>query len=421
MDSTSGDIENRLTIHHIGGRNGTIGVDIPKNFLKESILVMYDADKDSIEFTEERVESVYGKSIVLPYCMGGKIGKAPFHINKDPFTSSNIPTNAEFKDYYQFYGNQDYIWGEATACSETRDLDVITLDSLVLNENSNIPKPDFLSLDTQGSEYEILQGAQNTLSSNVLAVRCEIEFYPLYKDQKLFLDIFDLLSSQNFQFIEFTNLGRLSPYRGPINIRGRSFTAFGDALFFKNFSQLKESVADPTELYISAHKLSLIALIHGQVEFAIHVLNQANSLPCDDKKTEEFRKQNFYVFLNKLYLQVRKSDLLYPKSFSETLVSSEKRKRPASESSISFRKKIKNAVKKYSLVLNSARFLLNFPKRAKYFFLRLTRIWFLSFSSVEKIFIEYGLIEIAKIIRQNRINQQIFASRKPVNSNETRQ
>ena len=32
--------------------------------------------------------------------MGGKNGKASFHINKDPFTSSNIPINDEFKDYY---------------------------------------------------------------------------------------------------------------------------------------------------------------------------------------------------------------------------------------------------------------------------------------------------------------------------------
>lgn len=420
MDPTARNIEKRLTIHHIGGRNGTTGMKIPAKFLKESVLVMYDADQDSIEWAEERVDSVYGEAIVLPYCMGGKNGKALFHINNDPFTSSNIPTNDEFKDYYFFYGNHDYIWGEATACAETRDLEVITLDSLVSSGDSEIPKPDFLSLDTQGSEYEILKGAQNILSSNVLAVRCEIEFYPLYKDQKLFSDVFNLLNSQNFQFIEFTHLGDLSPFRGPVNIRGRSFTAYGDALFYKNFPQLKESFPDPTELYIAAHKLSLIATIHGHVEFAIDILNQANLLSYDERLTTEFREQNFYIFLNKLYKQANKPDLLYPKSFSEGLVP-QKEKIESSSSSVSslpLRKQIKNVVKKYPLILNVARFLLNFPKRAKCFFLQLTRIRFITFSPVEKIFVEYGFIEIAKIIRQNRRDQQIFASKKPKTRNE---
>ena len=95
MDLTARNIEKRLTIHHIGGRNGTIGTSIPPNFLKESVLIMYDADKDCIEWAEERVENIYGKSIVLPYCMGGNNSKVPFHINNDPFTSSNIPTNIE--------------------------------------------------------------------------------------------------------------------------------------------------------------------------------------------------------------------------------------------------------------------------------------------------------------------------------------
>jgi FkbM family methyltransferase len=346
--------------------------------------------------------------------MGGNNSKVPFHINNDPFTSSNIPTNTEFKDYYYFNTNHDYVWGEASSCSETRSLEMATLDKLLFTHESKIPKPDFLTLDTQGSEYEILQGAQNALNSSVLAVHCEVEFCPLYKEQKLFSDIFNLLNSQHFQFIEFTRLGNLSPFRGAVNIRGRSFTAFGDALFFKNFSQLKESIEDPTELYVAAHKLCLIATIYGQVEFAVDILNQVNSLSWDDKATAEFRKQKFFIFLDKLYKEVSKSDTFYPKSFAESTNLSRKKTGPSSSSAppLTFRKQIKNSLKKYPLILNSIRYLLNFPKKTKHFFLRLTRFWFLPFSPVEKIFIEHGLLKIAKIIRKNRSNQQIFASRK---------
>jgi FkbM family methyltransferase len=409
-------------MHHIGGRNGSYGTYIPPDFLKETVLVMYDADKDSIEYTEERVENVFAESIVLPYCMGGKNGKASFHINKDPFTSSNIPTNDEFKDYYYFSHSHDYVWGEGSECLEVRDLEVITLDTLMSKDGTNIPKPDLLTLDTQGSEYEILQGAEDLLSSNVLAVRCEIEFFPLYKDQKLFTDIFNLLSSHTFQFVEFTHLGKLSPFRGPVSIRGKSFTGFGDALFFKNFSQLKESIQDPNELYIAAHKLSLIAVLYGQIEFAIDILNQVKLLNYDEKSTAEFREQKCFAFLGKLQKCVNQMDHFYPKSFSETVVAPPKEKKSLfshSESDPTLKKRVKNAMKKYRSIVNVARFVLNFSRKVKRFIFRLTRIRFLAFSPFEKIFISYGLLETAKIIRQNRMNQQIYASKKSKTPQET--
>ncbi|MBT5471056.1 MAG: FkbM family methyltransferase [Nitrospina sp.] len=422
MDLKAMDLEKRLIIHHIGGRNGSYGTYIPPDFLKETVLVMYDADKDSIEYTEKRVENVFAESIVLPYCMGGKNGKASFHINKDPFTSSNIPTNDEFKDYYYFSHSHDYVWGEGSECLEVRDLEVITLDTLMSKDGTNIPKPDLLTLDTQGSEYEILQGAEDLLSSNVLAVRCEIEFFPLYKDQKLFTDIFNLLSSHNFQFVEFTHLGKLSPFRGPVSIRGKSFTAFGDALFFKNFSQLKESIQDPNELYIATHKLSLIAVLYGQIEFAIDILNQVELLNYDEKSTAEFREQKCFAFLGKLQKCVNQMDHFYPKSFSETVVAPPKEKKNPfshSEPVPTFKKRVKNAMKKHRSILNVARFVLNFSRKVKHSIFRLTRIRFLAFSPFEKIFIEYGLLETAKIIRQNRMNQQIYASKKSKPPQET--
>ena len=420
MDLKARNLEKRLTIHHIGGRNGSFGTYVPPDFLKETVLVMYDADQDSIEYTKERVESVFAESIVLPYCMGGKNGKASFHINKDPFTSSNIPTNDEFKDYYCFSHNHDYVWGEGSECQEVRDLEVITLDTLMSKDDTNIPKPDLLTLDTQGSEYEILQGAEGLLNSNVLAVRCEVEFFPLYKDQKLFSDIFNLLSSHNFQFVEFTHLGKLSPFRGPVNIRGKSFTAYGDALFFKNFSQLKESIQDPNELYIAAHKLSLIAVLYGQIEFAIDILNQVKLLNCDEKSTAVFREQKCFAFLDKLQKHVNQMDHFYPKSFSETVVAPLK-KSPSSHSEPvpTFKKRVKNAMKKHPSIVNAARFMLNFSRKVKHFIFRLTRIRFLAFSPFENFFISYGLLETAKIIRQNRMNQQIYASKKSKPPQET--
>ena len=412
MNQKSQNIEERLTIHHIGGRSGSLGaVEIPSDFLKETIVVMYDADPDCTDHIAKMIENDYYKSIVLPYCIGGKNGKTSFHINNCPFTSSTLPTNPAFKDYYHFNKStdyvHDYVWGEASKCSETRNIEMVSLDSLISDHKPEIPKPDILSLDTQGSEYEILQGAHNILNSNVLAVHCEVEFLPFYKNQKLFPDIFNLLSSQHFQFIEFTSLERVSPFRGPIDNRGRSFTAAGDAVFFKSFSQLKKTIPNLSELYIAGHKLCLIATFYGQVEFAMDILNQLNKLPYDTNTTAEFRKQNYYIFLDKLHNEANKSNNLYPKSFSEIPTRSLEKVPSAS------RKKIKDLLAKYPSILTTVRYLLHSPKKINYFFARLTKTKILFFSPFEKIFIEYGLSKIAKIIRKNRIDQGVFASQHP--------
>lgn len=61
-------------------------------------------------------------------------------------------------------------------------MDGVTLDTLIVDSGGRIPLPDFLSLDTQGSELEILSGSPHATGS-ALAVVCEVEFLPLYRGQ----------------------------------------------------------------------------------------------------------------------------------------------------------------------------------------------------------------------------------------------
>lgn len=59
---------------------------------------------------------------------------------------------------------------------EVREITVecATLDDLVRREN--LPPPDFLKLDTEGSELRVLRGGQQTLAGEVLGVYCEVGY-----------------------------------------------------------------------------------------------------------------------------------------------------------------------------------------------------------------------------------------------------
>lgn len=59
--------------------------------------------------------------------------------------------------------------------------------------------PEILLIDTQGCEYEIMEGATETLKS-VKAILCEWSKQQIYEGQKLYDDLNDLLDRAGFKF-----------------------------------------------------------------------------------------------------------------------------------------------------------------------------------------------------------------------------
>ena len=85
----------------------------------------------------------------------------------------------------------------------TIEVEVDTLDN-ILGHLSHI---DYLKLDTQGSEYEILQGAKNLLKVTD-KIKCEVEFTEWYEGQKLEKDVIKLLSEYGFEEKERKNASK---------------------------------------------------------------------------------------------------------------------------------------------------------------------------------------------------------------------
>ena len=91
-------------------------------------------------------------------------------------------------------------------------------------------KVDFIKIDTQGGELEILKGGRKTLD-NVFGLELELGFAPIYTAQPLFKEIEDFLEKHDFIFVDFVSLRRWE--RNDIN---SSFgqLVFGDGLFMKS-------------------------------------------------------------------------------------------------------------------------------------------------------------------------------------------
>lgn len=74
------------------------------------------------------------------------------------------------------------------------------LDDLIEQENIILDDNVFTKIDVQGFEYEVLLGGMNTISKSKVII-CEVSFEVLYKNQKLYDDVYDLLKKMGFRFI----------------------------------------------------------------------------------------------------------------------------------------------------------------------------------------------------------------------------
>jgi hypothetical protein len=68
-----------------------------------------------------------------------------------------------------------------------------TIASRYLNQKSKL----FIKIDTQGFEWQVLDGASETLKQ-ALGVLCELSLVPLYGGQRLWRDIVDRLETEGF-------------------------------------------------------------------------------------------------------------------------------------------------------------------------------------------------------------------------------
>ena len=259
-----------ITYHHIGGRNGTYPLPLKAGpLLKDFHLVLYDADDNCLQqMHKAQGDSEWGQLSIFPYCIGGETGQGLFHLNYHPTTNSLYP----FNDIYQRYNMVDnpvygqYVLGDACKLIETVDLELFSLKDVLVKEN--ISSLDFISLDVQGAEYDILFGSKDIIQEKCVGVQLEAEFVKLYKGQKTFFDINVLMEEMGFELLELESFGRFAPMPLPVGFRGKEQPLYAEAIYIKSIDSLLKS-GDDEQIY----KAALFSLIHKKVGLCLKLLS----------------------------------------------------------------------------------------------------------------------------------------------------
>lgn len=200
-----------------------------------------------------------------PIALGAKKGMDELVLCSQATNHSLLEPNLDFNHRYQMTKWQ--IVGREKL--ETELLDTILFEKLHTNNHWG----EFIKLDTQGTEFEILQGAKRTLTERTVAIMTEVSFCEIYKKQKLFSDIELSLREHGFSFYGFTKIHTRSC---KLLDKQKHVTAerlfYADAVFFKDPlpgpSYLKN--VDDRGLYV----LFTTALLLGYYDFALELASK---------------------------------------------------------------------------------------------------------------------------------------------------
>ncbi len=201
-----------MTICNVGSRKLSSQDDYAsqdwKYFIPHLSIYGIDADADACEEANIELErqSINWTEKHVRLALGESIKESTLHVTKDSMCSSLYPPNEPYLARFQRLL-------ELMSLELTVKIDITTLDEFCKAEGIN--EIDFLQIDVQGAELDVLMGGAEILKQSVLAIQTEVEFSPLYVNQPLFADVDTYLRRESFTLFDL-NFGHRQRVGSPI-------------------------------------------------------------------------------------------------------------------------------------------------------------------------------------------------------------
>ena len=171
---------------------------------------------------------------------------------KDNFDLHNIKK----KDYSNYDITREY------------EVQCDTLDNLL--QEINIKNLDYLKIDTQGAELEILKGMSNY---NPLLIRLEVHIFSMYKDVPSWHELLNYLYKMNYVLIDWKGIGS----------HNTRIPAEMDMIFIPNFTndEGKKAILNSKSKFLS------LMLIFGQLNLLKIIMRKFNIHNQEIEKFED--------------------------------------------------------------------------------------------------------------------------------------
>jgi FkbM family methyltransferase len=177
----------------------------------------------------EYIKDVFPNNIVYNYAIFDNEEERQFYIcNYERCSSLFVPNVEVVKKMVKRFKNNKKKFHKY----DIKDIKVvkcIRLDTIISKLNINF---DFIKIDTQGADFNVLKSLGSYLKNDIIAVKIEVFFRPLYNGIVLYKDIDNLLQENDFKCVkEFGSIRKKNKITNKIT---------KDFLYVKNKCNYKE-------------------------------------------------------------------------------------------------------------------------------------------------------------------------------------
>jgi|TARA_B100000315_G_scaffold256629_1_gene303000 FkbM family methyltransferase len=196
------------------------------NLFPKAICIGFEPDPVEFEILQSNKSD---NEIFYPFALSNREGFSKLYITESPDWSSLYEPDTDI--FNKFNGLEDFHY-----IKRCENVHVISIDKL-LNSDSRyepISRSDYIKIDVQGGELDVLKGSKTLLKSFV-AIEVEVEFLQIYKNQPTFDKIHKFLLNNGYFLFD---LSRNRCFRNEFNsfdndTKGQLI--WGDAIYLKDY------------------------------------------------------------------------------------------------------------------------------------------------------------------------------------------
>lgn len=267
-----------LTLVDIGARDGVHH----RWKAVEPWLRLLAFEPDEAECQRLNAQAASPRETYLPTALSSQTERRPFHVTKVAGCSSLLEPNWKFLRRFPDPARFEI--------QQTIMLPTDRLDHVL----ETVPyEVDFIKLDVQGAEMQVLQGAERALAETVFGLEVEVEFAELYRGRPLFAHIDEYLRQWGFILFDLKRCWwKRQGGERLANIRGQ--LVFGDALYLKDYiahpAQLKGRGRSSTDSRLL--RAIAICVLYEKLDYALELTHFAQDQAILDRaQCAEIEKQ----------------------------------------------------------------------------------------------------------------------------------
>jgi FkbM family methyltransferase len=257
-----------FTAMDIGARGGLDTALLPLAWATE--MTGFEPDREAAAALVRAESTPWKRSRTIPSAIGGNASMRTLHVPKSLESASLLRHNPEMVDWFGM--------DEQHGVHRTFSVETDTLDQL--QARGLIGPIDYVKIDVEGAEGEILRAAENVLSC-CLAIRVEVSFLEQRIGQPLIWEIGGLLQQAGFATLDIIEVQKwrhgyvaAHPYRVHADlVYSKGVVAQADLVCMRDFRTLSDPVA--------IAKLGLIAAAMGYIDHAQLIFRHHSSLLAD--------------------------------------------------------------------------------------------------------------------------------------------